>query len=262
MARASASRWLVGSSSTSRSGAASFRPASRSRVCSPPLKSAVRRSSARSARPTSARAACIRSSSVQSASAMSSSEPSPASTRCRTARGSATPSVSATVSSSAGVWACASQPTVPARATAPSAGSARPATRRSNVVLPTPLRPTTAVRSRPKASVRLSKRPLPSGVRAATLLSVTSANADRFGLGLSEDIGEHEQRHGKGETDFQGADHDRRASSLMRWLSEGWGRTFRNATPNLRRSFRNAATGRLGQSASWPSATPLPILPI
>jgi hypothetical protein len=72
-------------------------------------------------------------------------------------------------------------------------------------------------------------------------LSVTSADADRLGLGLSKDIGEHEQRHGKGETDFQGADHDRLASSLMRWLMEGWGRKFRNATPKLRLSFRNAA---------------------
>src|SRR5690606_3676572 len=140
-------------------------------------------------------------------------------------------------SPSAGVGACASQPMVPTRVIAPSAGSARPAIRRSSVVLPTPLRPTTAVRSRPKASVRLSKRPLPSGVRAATLLSVTSADADRFGLGLSKDMDEREQRHGKGETDFQGADHDRRASSLMRWLSEGWGRTFRNATPKLRLRF-------------------------
>src|SRR5690606_7787390 len=143
-------------------------------------------------------------------------------------------------------------------AIAPSAGSARPATRRSNVVLPTPLRPTTAVRSRPKASVRLSKRLRPSGVRAATPLSVTSADADRLGLGLSKDIGEHEQRHGKGETDFQGADHDRLASSLMRWLMEGWGRKFRNATPKLRLSFRKAAATPLGQSASWSFGLPVP----
>ena len=110
---------------------------------------------------------------------------------------------------------CSSQATRPAHAIEPAAGSERPATRRSSVVLPTPLRPTSPVRSRPKVRLRSENRVWPSGVRAATRSSVTSADADGLRTWLGEDMDEREQRNGKGETNSQCADHVRRASSEL-----------------------------------------------
>ena len=71
------------------------------------------------------------------------------------------------------------------------------------------------VLSAPKARVRVSKSVEPSGVRAATPVSVTNADTDALGLGL---IGmeDRKQHGGKGETSSQRADHDRLASKLKR----------------------------------------------
>ena len=164
--RPSASRLLVGSSSSSRSGAAIRRRASARRVRSPPLKETIGRCSGNDGSPASASATCIRVSSVQSASAASSSDPSndpwPRSSRRSRARPTATPSASSTVNRSS--VSCASMPIEPTRCSDPLAGSISPAIRRSNVDLPQPLRPTMPVRSRPKASVNPSNSGRPSGV--------------------------------------------------------------------------------------------------
>ena len=73
--RPSVSRLLVGSSSSSRSGASIRRRASARRVRSPPLKETIGRCSGNDGSPASASAACILASSVQSASVASSSDP-------------------------------------------------------------------------------------------------------------------------------------------------------------------------------------------
>ena len=160
--RPSASRLFVGSSSSNTSGVSIRRRASATRVRSPPLKEAIGRCRGNDGRPASFRAACILAGSVQSASVASSSEPSPLSSRCRHASSSATPSASPTVRRSSA--SCASMPTLPMRCSDPPDGAMSPAMSRSRVDLPEPLRPTTAVRSRPRASVSPSNRGRPSGV--------------------------------------------------------------------------------------------------
>ena len=186
--RPSASRLLVGSSSSSTSGASISRRASATRVRSPPLSDASRRSLGRAGRPVSTSAASSRVSSDQSASAASSSEPAPLSRRRRRARSSATSSASATVNRSSAI--CASVPIEHERCTDPPAGSISPEITRSSVDLPQPLRPTTPIRSDPSASVSPSNKGRPSGVAREMESRVRNAGMESFrnGQGARSDL--------------------------------------------------------------------------
>ena len=141
-ARPSASRLLVGSSITMKSGSAITSAASAARVAWPPLSETAGRASEMPAIPMSANAASIRCGSAQSAAPRSSSLPSPASMRASRASASATPSRSASVAPGGGTSCWRSAAIRPVTVTAPAAGAASPRIRRSSVVLPTPLRPT------------------------------------------------------------------------------------------------------------------------
>ncbi len=189
--RAAASRLLVGSSSRIRSGCSSSRRARARRVAWPPLRLAAGRLRSRPDRPTSARMTSRWVWSIQSASARSVAPPSPRSMRSSRARASATPSTSAADASAGGARAWRSMPMRPRRVTAPDAGSSSPSSRRSRLVLPTPLRPTRPVRSRPKARVRFSKRVRPSGVRQdnpSTVISADMADLDAVAVRGEADV--------------------------------------------------------------------------
>src|SRR3990167_698413 len=97
------------------------------------------------------------------------------------------------------------------RVTTPSAGDRPPEIKRSRVLLPASLRPTTPVRSGPNVRLRLSKSVTPAGVLAETLSRVASADGDALRLGLVG-MENHEQHGGQGGTGCQCDDHDLRAS--------------------------------------------------
>ena len=186
--RPSASRLLVGSSSSSTSGDSIRRRARATRVRSPPLKEAIGRFSGKDGRPASTSAACTLVSSIQSAPVASSSEPSPRSSRCRRARSPAMPSASLTVRRSSA--SCVSMPIEPMRCSDPPDGSISPAISRSSVDLPQPLRPTTPVRSRPRASVNPSNRGRPSGVAREMESRMRKAAMENFRNGQGSRSGQ------------------------------------------------------------------------
>ena len=164
-ARPRRSRLLVGSSSSRTSGRVRRRPASPSRVHSPPERPATVRSRSIAPRPSRSRRARARSSTSQSSPTVSkcSMAVSPASMAWRATRVRWMPRSSSTREPrrrgrSWGRWASR-----PCTRTDPDVGVRSPATRRSRVDLPEPLVPTRPVRPVPKVVSTWSSTMVPSG---------------------------------------------------------------------------------------------------
>ena len=186
--RPSASRLLVGSSSSSTSGASISRRASATRVRSPPLREAIGRSSGKAGRPVSTSAACSLVSSVQSASAASSSEPSPRFEPAQT--GEIVGDAERLRDRQAFIGQLREHADRADALHRSAGGSISPAIRRSSVDLPQPLRPTTPVRSRPSASVSPSNSGRPSGVAREMESRMRKAGMESFRNGQMSRRGE------------------------------------------------------------------------
>lgn len=148
------SRWLVGSSSTSRSAPDRNAPASATRMRSPPLRCCAACSGGRWPNPSACSACCQCEGRPHrpSAKSRSSGVPRPASSRSSAPRTGPRPAISATVAEGAAPTSCATACTEGLPATTPLAGWSVRCASCKKTLLPTPLAPTKPITPWPRAT--------------------------------------------------------------------------------------------------------------
>lgn len=195
-ARASASRLLVGSSSSSRSGSRASRPASAARVAAAAeLGGQTPRFEARQADLGEGRLQSRGQGPVGVVEVVFCALAGLDAAQARKVAGQPEDVGDARARRRRQGWR--STPTRPRTTTDPAAGEISPSISRISVVLPTPLRPTRPVRSAPKARVRSSKSGWPSGVLYERLSSVRKADMENRGQrGVRDEVGVRRDVHG------------------------------------------------------------------